>query len=698
MTTGGATYGTSGMTWITASFETVRATADAAAILATNGAGAERSVRYNVNVADSTIYTINTSVIRNLTGNNTPGIRGFRDTAASFTSHVNGTATTMNTAVTYQPAVNQGFQLGQWNIGYLTGFVFECIVYDTALSLSDYQKVEGYLAWKWGFQSRLAAGHPYLTNAFAPIFPRLPYIIPMTIKQTKDSVPPYFARASGQMFKPISVTVITTVGSLLFNTTPSQYLSIPNSTAFTQNTAFTYEFWYYPTSTNTGYLVAMLQPNWITVRWNTGTAGTIGLDMSYVGNAPGYTPQNRIYAINRWHHIALTWNGTNGVLYMNGVSEAVFTGAGGLVNAGSDLRIGQYQGQGQPTPLGYITNFRWVKGVSVYTGAFTPPTAPLTVTQSAGTNISAITAGQTQLLLLAVDTASSLKDSSTNNFTVTNNGSITWNALTPFSVYATGGTITFANVSGIDYRIHTFTTVGTANFTLTSPASVITTVLVVAGGGAGGFDDGGGGGAGGVIYNAAFTITSGSYTVTVGNGGASNGASGGNSVLSSLTAIGGGGGANGNANGSNGGSGGGLGWGVANGSTPGSGTEGQGFAGGGGTTAPNYAVGGGGGAGGVGGTGSGITPGNGGIGVSHTIAGTTYNVGGGGGGGLAVQNSSGTNSTASFGGGNGAGRGANAAVAGTPNTGGGGGGANNEQATNGAFGGSGIVIIAYQYQ
>ena len=469
MTTGGATYGTLGMTWITASLETVRATADAAAILATNGAGAERSVRYNVNVGDANIYTINSSVLRQLTGNNTPGIRGFTDTAASFTAYVNGTATTTNTAVTYQPAVNQGFQLGQWNIGYLTGFIFECIVYDTALSLNDYRKVEGYLAWKWGFQASLASGHPYLTNAFAPIFPRLPYTIPMTIKQTKDSVPPYFARASGQIFKPISVT-------------------------------------------------------------------------------------------------------------------------------------------------------------------------------------------------------------------------------------ATGGTITFANVSGIDYRIHTFTTVGTANFTLTSPASVITTVLVVAGGGAGGFDDGGGGGAGGVIYNAAFTITSGSYTVTVGNGGASNGASGGNSILSSLTAIGGGGGANGNANGSNGGSGGGLGWGVGNGSTPGSGTAGQGFAGGGGTSAPNYAVGGGGGAGGVGGTGSGITPGNGGIGVSHTIAGTTYNVGGGGGGGLAGQNSSGTNSTASFGGGNGAGQGANAAVAGTANTGGGGGGANNMQATNGAFGGSGIVIIAYQYQ
>jgi len=200
MTTGGATYGTSGMTWITASLETVRVTADAAAVLATNGAGAERSVRYNVNVSDANIYTINSSVIRQLTGENTPGVRGFTDTAATFKAYVNGTATTVNTAVTYQSAVNQGFQLGQWNIGYLTGYIFECIVYDTALSLSDYQKVEGYLAWKWGFQSRLAAGHPYLTNAFAPLLPHLPYTVPMLF--TKSALPtPYSARAVGQMNK-----------------------------------------------------------------------------------------------------------------------------------------------------------------------------------------------------------------------------------------------------------------------------------------------------------------------------------------------------------------------------------------------------------------------------------------------------------------------------------------------------------------
>ena len=288
-----------------------------------------------------------------------------------------------------------------------TYYPYEILIYNQYLGTTDRQTIEGYLAWKWGLQGSLPAGHPY-----------------------KSASPGSASRAPMRSIINLSRD---TGGSFQFTTTPSQYLSIPNNAAFTQNTAFTYEFWYYPTSVNSGYLITMLQGSWLTLQWSRHGAGTMGVDMSYVGDPPGYVRQNRTYAINRWHHVALTWNGTNGVLYMNGVSEAVFTGAGASVDAGNPLLIGQYQGQGQPTALGYITNFRWVKGVSVYTGAFTPPTKRLTVTQSAGTNISAITAGQTQLLISAVTSGSLLTDGSTNNFTITNNGSVAWTALTPFT-------------------------------------------------------------------------------------------------------------------------------------------------------------------------------------------------------------------------------------------------------------------------
>ena len=208
-------------------------------------------------------------------------------------------------------------------------------------------------------------------------------------------------------------------GSILFNATPTQWLSIPNNTAFDQTGGFTIECWFRPTSTGTGYIWAMLQHNFLTCKWN---GGQFQIDKSYVGNPTGYTPQNRTYAINNWYHIAMSSNGTSGTLFINGVVEATFADAGGTVADGNPFYIGQYQGQGQQTPQGYISNFRVVKGTAVYTynTPFTPPTSPLT----------AIT--NTQLLLNTTNDANFLKDNSTNNFTVTNNGSVTSSSLNPF--------------------------------------------------------------------------------------------------------------------------------------------------------------------------------------------------------------------------------------------------------------------------
>jgi hypothetical protein len=163
-------------------------TGDASAVFASTTAP-ERSIRYSDN--DNQIYTINNGTIR-ASFNKTSGIRGFIDTAPSFTAYVNGTdATTGTVPVTYQEGVNQTFVLGQWNIAYLNGYIQEVIVYNSALSLSQYQQVEGYLAWKWGFVSQLPANHPYKTNnIWAPIYPSLPYALPPYASQkTQPSLP-----------------------------------------------------------------------------------------------------------------------------------------------------------------------------------------------------------------------------------------------------------------------------------------------------------------------------------------------------------------------------------------------------------------------------------------------------------------------------------------------------------------------------
>ena len=263
--------------------------------------------------------------------------------------------------------------------------------------------------------------------------------------------------------------------------------------------------------------------------------------------------------------------------------------------------------------------------------------------------------------------------------------------LTKFGVAATGGTVTTAN----GYKIHTFTSVGSTNFVVTSGGSV--QVLLVSGGGAGGGNVGGGGGAGGAVFNSAFSLSAGTYSVTVGNGGAidsgtNQGQNGGSSSFSNITVVGGGaGGVYGGYAGLAGACGGGAG----NNFTFGTGSVG--FNGG---ATSGICGGGGGGMGSVGTAGSGYNGGAGGAGATYTIGGQSYTVCGGGGG--AGYNVAGTNGVGGSGGSGGGATGttvdnnAGGTNSATPNSGGGGAGGTNNGNDYASAGASGIVIIAYK--
>ena len=251
-------------------------------------------------------------------------------------------------------------------------------------------------------------------------------------------------------------------------------------------------------------------------------------------------------------------------------------------------------------------------------------------------------------------------------------------------------------------------------------------VLVVAGGGGGGSDMGGGGGGGGVIYNSAYTATSGSViNVTVGNGGSGapagvgqvRGTNGDNSLFGNLIAIGGGGGASchdrSTSPAGNGGSGGGA---SGGGTLPSGGQGGGGYGGGirgtgslgqgndGGTGFYAWYPGGGGGAGGVGASGPNIP--HGGPGLLFSLMSPYYF--GGGGGGSAYSVSPGGNGGIGGGGGgaigvtvggeglnNGLPGGGGGINSGANTGGGGGGGSHYNSNNNGGNGGSGIVIVRY---
>lgn len=276
-------------------------------------------------------------------------------------------------------------------------------------------------------------------------------------------------------------------------------------------------------------------------------------------------------------------------------------------------------------------------------------------------------------------------------------GGISWRtmglyngALTPFP--AIGGTITQITLGGMTYTVHTFRTTGATTFSTTGPLNI--EYLVVAGGGGGGVGRAGGGGGGGFV-EGAMSLSTGSYTITVGQGGAlatndNQGGDGGNSSIGALvTAIGGGGGGGWITNaGRTGGSGGGA---SSGGTGAGTRLGGTATAGTGQTGSANFNSQYGGGGGGAGGFAFAAVSQNGGIGCQSQMSGVlTYYAGGGGAG-----SAGGTNSSGGLGGG-GAGSVSNgvASTAGTANTGGGGGGGEGFSGPS-AAGGSGIVIIRY---
>ena len=226
-----------------------------------------------------------------------------------------------------------------------------------------------------------------------------------------------------------------------------------------------------------------------------------------------------------------------------------------------------------------------------------------------------------------------------------------WNFLSQRFI-ATGGTITQITQNGKTYKVHTFASSGT--FEVTNGSKACEYLVIAGGGGAGSFAGGGAGGyrssvsgessGGGASAESPLTLTTGSYTVTIGAGGNTN-STGGNTTFASITSLGGGKGGNHSAAAKNGGSGGGHSNSWSDGCVPGgSGTSGQGYGGGQACSVSGTDAGSGGG--GAGGAGQArqdqYNGGNGGIGVQSSINGTaTYYAGGGAGAGRTSQGGNG---------------------------------------------------------
>jgi hypothetical protein len=241
-------------------------------------------------------------------------------------------------------------------------------------------------------------------------------------------------------------------GAALFNGS-SQYLSSPSASGGSLDITsgnFTLEAWIYPTSFNS------VQSTII------GTRGAVGNNWEFRTN-PAASPSNALQfyftsttyvvtssvvpPLNAWSHVVAVRSSNTVTLYLNGVSVGSNASFGNGISTAATLLIGiETAAVTNDAFPGYIGNLRIVKGTAVYTGAFTPPSGPLT--QTGGTypstlNVNtSIPPANTSLLLNLADSNylsatdgvqnKTFIDDSNYAFPITRNGTLTQGSITPY--------------------------------------------------------------------------------------------------------------------------------------------------------------------------------------------------------------------------------------------------------------------------
>jgi len=180
---------------------------------------------------------------------------------------------------------------------------------------------------------------------------------------------------------------------------------------------FTIETWcyFYNATANAHQVIFSNYTSWTTdsIWWgkHSSYSGYVCLFINNSYGTIGSIPilQETTYPTNKtWIHYAVVRIGSTFTMYRNGVATVTSVGqwngiASGTMNPVYIGISGDSVVNTSTSFYGYLSNYRIVNGLGIYTGNFTPPTTPLQRTQSAGTNIAAISAGQTVLLTCQSD-------------------------------------------------------------------------------------------------------------------------------------------------------------------------------------------------------------------------------------------------------------------------------------------------------
>ena len=145
--------------------------------------------------------------------------------------------------------------------------------------------------------------------------------------------------------------------------------------------------------------------------------------------------------LNQWYHVAVSCSSTSAKVFVDGVQVSSGTAASAPHSGGSGTLSMMAQGGNTWPTLGYMSDTRLVIGTSVYSGAFTPPSGPLTKTGGtypSTTNVNtSFPAAHTYLLTNRTTSGTTIADDSDQNYTMVTSGSLTGSTTKPYSDYFT---------------------------------------------------------------------------------------------------------------------------------------------------------------------------------------------------------------------------------------------------------------------
>ena len=198
------------------------------------------------------------------------------------------------------------------------------------------------------------------------------------------------------------------------------YLTTPTSSTLGMGSGdFTIECWVYATSPT--YAQGFFHVNATSIG---GTVAGYAIGVTAAGaveyySGATYTTTSSTITANRWTHLALVRSSGTVKVYVNGILPTSGGSIADSQNVTSALaHLGVFYATNYPM-VGYISNFRVVKGSALYISNFTPPTAPLTAVS--GTSLLACQSNR-------------FIDNSPNNFAITVNGNTAINPTNPFTV------------------------------------------------------------------------------------------------------------------------------------------------------------------------------------------------------------------------------------------------------------------------